>query len=251
MVKRLTAPSEGSSSSSRRPSSSESCSACYKYNNFHRLIRTLDQIFEKGTTNAIGVVFVSSDASTSSDPSAIDMIPGIDISIYANKEVIISAGAFQSPQLLMVSGIGPRETLERHGIDVLVDLPGVGKGMEDHSESSDNLCSTSGSSSAPDIRGDAFISPTCLAGALVSFPAYPVSAQSSTARHTPSTSRLSPLSRETSLSRTSSCAISPCMGWARLRTRCAAWRAALRNTFRFDRPCEVGIRHDRLRTSQR
>lgn len=169
MVKRLTAPSEGSSSSSRRPSSSESCSACYKYNNFHRLTRTLDQIFEKGTTNAIGVVFVSSDASTSSDPSAIDMIPGIDISIYANKEVIISAGAFQSPQLLMVSGIGPRETLERHGIDVLVDLPGVGKGMEDHSESSDNLCSTSGSSSAPDIRGDAFISPTCLAGALVSF----------------------------------------------------------------------------------
>ncbi|KAL4883553.1 hypothetical protein BJY04DRAFT_184878 [Aspergillus karnatakaensis] len=53
-------------------------------------------------------------------------------SLQARKEVILSAGAFQSPQLLMVSGIGPREHLKEHGIPVLVDLPGVGQGMLDH-----------------------------------------------------------------------------------------------------------------------
>ncbi|RDW64569.1 GMC family oxidoreductase [Aspergillus mulundensis] len=52
--------------------------------------------------------------------------------LRARKEVIISAGAFQSPQLLMVSGIGPRSTLEPLGITVIADSPGVGQGMWDH-----------------------------------------------------------------------------------------------------------------------
>lgn len=52
--------------------------------------------------------------------------------ITANKEVILSAGAFQSPQLLMVSGIGPSDTLQKYDIDVLSDLPGVGQNMWDH-----------------------------------------------------------------------------------------------------------------------
>jgi choline dehydrogenase-like flavoprotein len=52
--------------------------------------------------------------------------------LTANKEVILSAGAFQSPQLLMVSGIGPSETLRKYGIEVLSDLPGVGQNMWDH-----------------------------------------------------------------------------------------------------------------------
>ncbi|QDS74529.1 hypothetical protein FKW77_007519 [Venturia effusa] len=52
--------------------------------------------------------------------------------ISAKREVIVSAGAFQSPQLLMVSGIGPKATLDRFGIPVLSDLPAVGQGMEDH-----------------------------------------------------------------------------------------------------------------------
>lgn len=55
---------------------------------------------------------------------------GKDFRLTANKEVILSAGAFQSPQLLMVSGIGPKETLEKFGIQILVDAPGVGQGME-------------------------------------------------------------------------------------------------------------------------
>ncbi|KAE8153372.1 hypothetical protein BDV25DRAFT_169031 [Aspergillus avenaceus] len=52
--------------------------------------------------------------------------------LSAKKEVIVSAGAFQSPQLLMVSGIGPAETLQAHDIDIVVDLPGVGQNMWDH-----------------------------------------------------------------------------------------------------------------------
>lgn len=53
-------------------------------------------------------------------------------SLQAKREVILSAGAFQSPQLLMVSGIGPAETLSEYGIDVISDLPGVGQNMWDH-----------------------------------------------------------------------------------------------------------------------
>lgn len=52
--------------------------------------------------------------------------------LSAKHEVIVSAGGFQSPQLLMVSGIGPRALLEQHGITVLKDLPGVGQNMQDH-----------------------------------------------------------------------------------------------------------------------
>ena len=47
-------------------------------------------------------------------------------------EVLLSAGAVTSPQLLMLSGIGPREELEAHGIPLRVDLPGVGKNLADH-----------------------------------------------------------------------------------------------------------------------
>lgn len=52
--------------------------------------------------------------------------------IKASKEVIVSAGAFQSPQMLMVSGIGPRKTLEDLGIPVISELDGVGQNMWDH-----------------------------------------------------------------------------------------------------------------------
>ena len=56
---------------------------------------------------------------------------GIDYILRATKEVIVSTGALQSPQILMVSGIGPKEILERHGIPVLKDLPGVGQNLWD------------------------------------------------------------------------------------------------------------------------
>jgi len=54
---------------------------------------------------------------------------GKKYTISARREVVLSAGAFQSPQLLMVSGVGPRATLERVGVPVVVELPGVGQNM--------------------------------------------------------------------------------------------------------------------------
>jgi choline dehydrogenase-like flavoprotein len=51
---------------------------------------------------------------------------------FANQEVILSAGAFGTPQLLQVSGIGPADHLRRVGVTPLVDSPRVGQGLTDH-----------------------------------------------------------------------------------------------------------------------
>jgi choline dehydrogenase len=52
----------------------------------------------------------------------------------ATREVILSGGAFNTPQLLMLSGIGPRQELSRSGIEARVDLAGVGKNLQDRYE---------------------------------------------------------------------------------------------------------------------
>lgn len=52
--------------------------------------------------------------------------------IRARKEIVLSAGALASPQLLMVSGIGNAAELGKHGIEVLHNLPGVGQNLQDH-----------------------------------------------------------------------------------------------------------------------
>ncbi|MEQ0582172.1 GMC family oxidoreductase N-terminal domain-containing protein (plasmid) [Pantoea dispersa] len=52
----------------------------------------------------------------------------------ASREVILAAGAYQTPKLLMLSGIGPQEQLKQHGIAVRHALPGVGKNLQDHYE---------------------------------------------------------------------------------------------------------------------
>ena len=57
---------------------------------------------------------------------------GAERTITARKELILSAGAIASPQLLMVSGIGEADELKSHGIEVRADLPGVGKNLQDH-----------------------------------------------------------------------------------------------------------------------
>ena len=56
---------------------------------------------------------------------------GMTISVDAAREVILSGGVFNSPQLLMLSGIGPADHLRQMGIDTIVDLP-VGKNLQDH-----------------------------------------------------------------------------------------------------------------------
>ncbi|WP_299655445.1 GMC family oxidoreductase [uncultured Tateyamaria sp.] len=57
---------------------------------------------------------------------------GVWQTVKARKEVILSGGAINSPQLLMLSGIGEAAQLQEHGIEVVADLPGVGKNMQDH-----------------------------------------------------------------------------------------------------------------------
>ena len=61
---------------------------------------------------------------------------GRPFSVVAGAEVIVSAGAINSPQLLMLSGIGPAAHLENHEIPVRCDLPGVGQNLQDHFDAS-------------------------------------------------------------------------------------------------------------------
>jgi len=57
---------------------------------------------------------------------------GRETTIRARREVVLSAGAVQSPHLLMLSGIGPAEALRKHAIPVLIEKPGVGANLQDH-----------------------------------------------------------------------------------------------------------------------
>jgi choline dehydrogenase len=54
--------------------------------------------------------------------------------IFAEKEVLLSAGAINSPQILMLSGVGPEEELKNHGIKIISALNGVGENLQDHLE---------------------------------------------------------------------------------------------------------------------
>jgi choline dehydrogenase-like flavoprotein len=53
---------------------------------------------------------------------------------FALREIILCGGAFNTPQVLMLSGIGPKQELERQGIEVRIDLPGVGRNLQDRYE---------------------------------------------------------------------------------------------------------------------
>ncbi|MEZ5929786.1 MAG: choline dehydrogenase [Parvularculaceae bacterium] len=57
---------------------------------------------------------------------------GVSETVTAKREVIVSAGAFQSPQLLMLSGVGPADHLAKNGINVVADVPEVGLNLQDH-----------------------------------------------------------------------------------------------------------------------
>ena len=57
---------------------------------------------------------------------------GKQVLLSARKEIVLSAGAINSPQIMMLSGIGAGAELQSHGISTIVDLPGVGKNLQDH-----------------------------------------------------------------------------------------------------------------------
>ncbi|MFF2110116.1 GMC family oxidoreductase [Rhodococcus koreensis] len=88
-------------------------------------------------TRAVGVEYIRGRHVYRADPRA-RQTDGTSIAprriATATAEVIICAGAFNTPQLLKLSGIGPRAELESFGIDVVVDLPGVGENLQDRYE---------------------------------------------------------------------------------------------------------------------
>ncbi|KAK9418368.1 hypothetical protein SUNI508_08095 [Seiridium unicorne] len=88
------------------------------------------------TPKAIGVDFVQGQSLHRADPRSGNAGQGTCGSVNATAEVILSAGTFESPKLLKLSGIGPTDELESFNIPVVVDLPGVGTNMQDRYETS-------------------------------------------------------------------------------------------------------------------
>ncbi|KAM0543731.1 hypothetical protein ACHAPJ_012180 [Fusarium lateritium] len=83
---------------------------------------------------ATGVDFLKGSSLYRADPRSGSAKSSGTGSVDAKREVIISAGAFNTPQLLKLSGIGPKKELNSFDIPVLVDLPGVGTNMQDRYE---------------------------------------------------------------------------------------------------------------------
>jgi len=87
---------------------------------------------------AVGVEYIDKGHVYRADPSAATETPDPSTlpraQVRAAREVVLSGGAFNTPQLLMLSGVGPREELERFGIPVVADLPGVGRNLQDRYE---------------------------------------------------------------------------------------------------------------------
>jgi choline dehydrogenase len=103
----------------------------------HLVVRTgcfVTRVVFEGT-RAVGVEYVEAPHAYAADPAG--QRPAADAPrtvVRAAREVVLSGGAFNTPQLLKLSGVGPREELERHGIATVVDLPGVGEGLQDRYE---------------------------------------------------------------------------------------------------------------------
>lgn len=107
------------------PLKGERCSAAHAY--LPVPVQARDNLTILTKTNARKIV-IDGDRATGVE---IDRAGRRDI-VSARREVILSAGAFGSPQLLLLSGIGPRDELTAHGIDVAHALPGVGENLQDH-----------------------------------------------------------------------------------------------------------------------
>eukprot|EP00547_Thalassionema_nitzschioides_P014739 CAMPEP_0194241788 /NCGR_PEP_ID=MMETSP0158-20130606/7537_1 /TAXON_ID=33649 /ORGANISM="Thalassionema nitzschioides, Strain L26-B" /LENGTH=462 /DNA_ID=CAMNT_0038976745 /DNA_START=14 /DNA_END=1399 /DNA_ORIENTATION=+ len=80
-------------------------------------------LFDKEGNAVVGVEYRTTNAARTSLQTA---------HLRSGGEVILTSGAIHTPQLLLVSGIGPKVELEKHGIPVLIDLPGVGRNLQDH-----------------------------------------------------------------------------------------------------------------------
>lgn len=97
--------------------------------------RVLFEDLPGGGKRAVGVEYLDGQHLYRADPHA-DPTPqaGVRRTVRASREVIVAGGAFNTPQLLMLSGIGPTAELEKHGIKVEVPLAGVGQNLQDRYE---------------------------------------------------------------------------------------------------------------------
>jgi choline dehydrogenase len=64
--------------------------------------------------------------------TGVEVVQGGQRQVLEAEEIIVAAGTFNSPHLLMLSGIGPAATLRQHGLEVVADLPAVGSNLQDH-----------------------------------------------------------------------------------------------------------------------
>lgn len=83
---------------------------------------------------AVGVEYLHGKSVYRADPRHNATLLGVTKQAFARKEVIVAGGTFSSPQLLQLSGIGPKALLEKYDIAVVSDLPGVGRNLQDNYE---------------------------------------------------------------------------------------------------------------------
>jgi choline dehydrogenase len=86
------------------------------------------------TPKAVGVEYLEGKSLYRVDPRSSSASAGTPGKVMASAEVILSGGAFNTPQLLKLSGIGPKEELAKFNIPLVKDSPGVGTNMQDHFE---------------------------------------------------------------------------------------------------------------------
>jgi choline dehydrogenase-like flavoprotein len=98
-----------------------------------RLNALATRVMLDDNNRARGVEYLAGEHLYEADPSA-RSTPGMPRQVRARREVILAGGAFNSPQLLMLSGIGPAPELQAHGIPVKVELAGVGRNLQDRYE---------------------------------------------------------------------------------------------------------------------
>lgn len=99
----------------------------------YRLNALATQVLFDDTGRAIGVEYLDGERLYQAHPRP-NTKPAKSVRVFAAREVILAGGAFNTPQLLMLSGIGPKQTLDAQAIPVRVALEGVGRNLQDRYE---------------------------------------------------------------------------------------------------------------------